>query len=124
MEERASSALRVGPTVDPAGCLAIERSDLADKAIIVLTGEFDLAGVEAFEKASAEVASGASVILDLGGLSFLDSSGLRALVILNRRAQAEGWSLTLANPQPQVVRLLRLTRLDQLLTVVERSPLS
>jgi anti-sigma B factor antagonist len=64
------------------------------------------------------------VILDLGGLSFLDSSGLCALVILNRRAQAGGWSLTPANPQPQVVRLLRLTRVDELLTVVERSPLS
>ena len=105
-------------------CFSVERIGLGDRVILSLRGEFDLSGVEAFNSAVPPAAPGSSVILDLRHLSFLDSSGLAAMTDLHRRAGGEGWSLLLASPQPQVVRLLQLTGVDQHLTIVATHPLN
>lgn len=91
-----------------------------DDPVLALHGEFDLTGVEAFECAAACADPVVSLVLDLSDLSFMDSSGIGALVGLHRRAQAEGWSLVLAAPGPQVAGLLAMTGLDDRMTIVER----
>ena len=87
--------------------------------MLVLHGEFDLTGVSQFDDAAAGVAPTGSLMLDLRDLSFMDSSGLGALMGLYRRAVAEGWTLLLAAPQPQVTRLLQITGVDTRLTVID-----
>jgi anti-anti-sigma factor len=104
-------------------CFSVERTDLGDDVMLSLRGEFDLSGVGAFNSAVPAAAPGRSVILDLRHLSFMDSSGLHAVINLHRRAVAEGWCLLLANSAPQVVRLLQLTGADQHLTLVEKHQL-
>jgi anti-anti-sigma factor len=118
LSERASHAWDGGGP-----CLSVERTDLGDEVILSLHGEFDLSGVGAFNSAVPPPAPGRSVILDLRHLSFMDSSGLQAMLNLERRAAAEGWRLLLANPSRQVVRLLQITGVDQHLTVVDRHQL-
>ena len=105
-------------------CFSVERMELDDRVILSLRGEFDLSGVEAFNSAVPPAAPRKSLILDLRPLSFLDSSGLAAMIDLQRRADGEGWSLLLASPQPQVVRLLQLTGADQHLTIVAKHQLN
>lgn len=85
----------------------------------MLHGEFDLNGVEQFGDAAAGVTPTESLVLDLRDLSFMDSSGLGALMGLYRRGVAEGWSLVLAAPQPQVTRLLQITGVDSRVTVTD-----
>jgi anti-sigma B factor antagonist len=87
--------------------------------MLVLHGEFDLTGVEQFADVAAGVAPTGSLVLDLRDLTFMDSSGLGALMELYRRGVAEGWSLVLAAPQPQVSRLLQITGVDARLTVID-----
>ena len=87
--------------------------------MLVLRGEFDLTGVRQFEEAVAGVTPIGSLVLDLRDLSFMDSSGLGALMGLYRRGVAEGWSLVVAAPQPQVTRLLQITGVDARLTVID-----
>ena len=86
--------------------------------MLVLRGEFDLTGVQQFDDAAAVLTPSDSLVLDLHDLSFMDSSGLGALMGLYRRGVSEGWSLVLANPQPQVTRLLQITGVDSRLTVI------
>lgn len=61
-------------------------------------------------------ASPARTIIDLSGVSFVDSSGLGALVALLKRVGPSG-SLVLAGVQPPVAKLLALTRLDRVFEV-------
>lgn len=93
--------------------------ELERETVFVLRGEFDLLGVDVFADAIASVEPRDSVVLDLHELTFLDSSGLGALVGLHERARAEGWSLVLAAPQPPVAMVLRISGLAQRLTIVE-----
>jgi anti-sigma B factor antagonist len=100
-------------------CFSLERADCGDEVILALHGEFDLAGVSAFDSVVSQIGPGSHVILDLRDVSFMDSSGLQAMIALQRRATTEGWSLLLANPQQQVVRLLRISGVDQYLMIAE-----
>ncbi|MEV4889970.1 STAS domain-containing protein [Nonomuraea sp. NPDC055795] len=52
--------------------------------------------------------------LDLAGISFIDSSGLAALVRLHQQAESEGAALRLVAVSPHLRRLLKVTALDQL----------
>jgi anti-anti-sigma factor len=52
------------------------------------------------------------VELDLTDVSFIDSSGLGALVLLRNEAIEQGKQLTLVNLSPATRRLLRITGLE------------
>jgi anti-anti-sigma factor len=102
--------------------LSVEPIELEQETVLVLCGEFDLTGVEAFTDAVSGIAPETSIVLDMRKLSFLDSSGLGALVQLYRRACSEGWSPMVVGPQPPVALLLRLSGLDECLTIVDGTP--
>lgn len=89
--------------------------------VIVLTGEFDLAGVQAFESelSKLEAAGGDVLVVDLGGLDFMDSSGLRALVMADQRATKAGRRLAIVPGPPSVRRVFEITQLDERLDLVE-----
>lgn len=85
------------------------RFDRDGTVVLALTGELDMAGVDRLAAAAADIAPGASVVVDLSDLEFMDSSGVRLLMNFDLRSRVEGWSLTFTTPQPVVRRLLRLT---------------
>lgn len=55
------------------------------------------------------------LILDLTGLTFIDSSGLGVLVWAHHQLAERGSRLCLAAPGPQVQRVLQISGLDRLL---------
>jgi anti-anti-sigma factor len=57
------------------------------------------------------------VVLDLSGVSSIDSAGMGELVVLHTRAQAKNAELKWASPSPLVRDLLDLTRLDSFLEI-------
>ena len=80
--------------------------------MIAACGELDVATATQLE---ARLAGNIDTVLDLSELSFIDSTGLRVLVSTAHRAQAEAWEFTVRNPQPTVLRVLKLVALEQLL---------
>jgi len=62
---------------------------------------------------------GDDLVLDLTAATFVDSSGLAALVGGQRAARAHGGRLIVVNVDRDIARSLSITALDQLLTVVD-----
>ena len=86
--------------------------------IVQPRGELDLATVEKLRSVLDEAIAGWSrtrLVLDLRGLSFIDSTGLHLLLVLDRRAQRDGFELTLLAPAPPVDRAIELCGLDKML---------
>lgn len=87
---------------------------------VVLTGEFDLSVVPAVEDEIHAVEGTAPVLLiDLSGLQFMDSSGLRTLVTADDRARRAGRRLVLVQGPPPVHRVFEITQLTERLEIVE-----
>ena len=57
------------------------------------------------------------LVIDLRNVGFMDSSGLRALLVERRRREEAGGSMVLSNPTPLVIRLLEVTGVDRVLDV-------
>ncbi len=77
---------------------------------IALRGEVDIAtaGHVEQELLRAEATDAAAIVLDLGELSFLDSSGIRVLVMAEARSRADSRRLALRRPPETVLRVLHL----------------
>lgn len=84
--------------------------------VLAVTGDLDISGVDDFlGHAGRLLDSGTRMIdVDLAGVTFLDSSGLGALVRLQRRMTEDGRQLRLANVPRSVARILELTGLTDL----------
>jgi anti-anti-sigma factor len=88
-------------------------------ATLRLQGDLDLAAADLFAAVIRHhLATGHRYVrLDLSGLSFVDCTGLRALLTAHHELLARGGRLSLANVGPRTARLLRLTLLDAVLYV-------
>lgn len=82
------------------------RIDVTDQRVS-LHGEFDLAGFDDLDAAleRAQSGSGSGMVLDLRGVTFMDASGLRALLRAADRADRLGRSLQLIDG-PRIVQVL------------------
>jgi anti-anti-sigma factor len=81
-----------------------------DERTLVLTGELDMAFTDALIEAAAPIADEpGDMIVDLHGLSFIDSSGLLAL--LHTADRLKDGSLILRKPSDPVRRVLDLVEL-------------
>ena len=73
----------------------------------------------------AAAISGSSVEplrIDLSGVEFVDSSGLRVLIEAHQSRQAEGRSMTLVRPSNVVTRLFDIAGVDQYLDIAHDDP--
>jgi anti-anti-sigma factor len=76
-----------------------------------LVGELDMASApELLAKVGPAADGDHDIVLDLRELSFVDSTGISALVGISGRLQAA--TLTLEAPKPNVARVLRLVGAD------------
>lgn len=80
-----------------------------DDGVITVTGEIDMAGGPILEAAILQTEGEGPLVIDVRGVSFIDSSGLRSLLEASRRARSRDASLALRNVGPEVARLLEIT---------------
>jgi anti-sigma B factor antagonist len=81
--------------------------------VVTVAGEVDIATVGRLrERLSALAASGLPLVADLDQVSFIDATGLGALVGAARQAAAHGASLYVVCGRPQTRQLFRVTGLD------------
>lgn len=99
-----------GVTPKP-GSLEISSEVLEGTTRVRLQGELDLASANAMEErlAAIEEQRPARVVIDLGGLAFIDSSGLRVLLLADSRARESGFELVLAPGPESVQRVFEMT---------------
>jgi len=78
--------------------------------VIVLSGQADAAHIEDLVTAlyGHLPARAASLVVDLAGLSFIDSAALHVLIELARRLRSRGGGLTLRHPRKPVADLLMM----------------
>jgi anti-sigma B factor antagonist len=90
-----------------------------NRTIVRARGEIDAATCDDLSGVlTTAVGSRGDVELDVSGVTFIDSSGLRALVLAQQQL-AEGRTLYLRKPDATFRRLLGITGLDELFSVVE-----
>jgi anti-sigma B factor antagonist len=88
-------------------------------AVLQPTGRLNMVAAPAFKSLVEEtVASGQTrIVVDLGQVTFIDSSGLGALIAGLKATRQAGGDLRLAMVPEQVMTVLRLTNLDRVLRV-------
>jgi anti-sigma B factor antagonist len=85
--------------------------------VVSLRGEIDVGNAEVLPAAllAATSAFDTSVMIDIGEVTFLDSSGLRAILICEATLRREDISLKVRNPSEQARRVFEITGLRHLL---------
>ncbi|HEX6310605.1 MAG TPA: STAS domain-containing protein [Acidimicrobiia bacterium] len=89
------------------------RSDRTGEALLVVLGEIDLSNADDFRAAmQALLGEGRTpALVDLSGITFIDSTGMAALVAARETADAAGIELVLVDPSPQARMVLEVTNL-------------
>jgi anti-anti-sigma factor len=107
-----------GDAKDRVFSVQTEHDDAVQRVRVL--GEMDLSVVGELdsEMRRAEATGAARIELDLNQLEFLDASGIRLLLDLDRRSRRNGGRLRIRPASsPQVRRVLELTGVDELLPI-------
>ncbi len=102
-----------GPEV-PGEALDVAVSRRGSAVVVAIAGELDLLSAIRLRPVLHDLIVGQgnlSITLDLAGLGFVDSAGLRVLIEAKRRLAARGGTLALTGLTPSIKRVLDLTRL-------------
>ena len=79
---------------------------MTEAVVVAPEGEIDIARVAEFRAALSRAEGAPTVVVDLSCVSFIDSSGLGALVELHNRLRRERRQLTVVAPSGTVAALL------------------
>ena len=92
----------------------IESTRAGAMSILSPHGELDLAGVEALLSHVDWLLQDGQLVLaiDLRGLTFMDASGVHALITAGRRCEAHGRRFTVVRGAKQIDRLLKVCGLE------------
>ncbi|MFF3020167.1 STAS domain-containing protein [Streptomyces sp. NPDC057939] len=89
-----------------------------ERTIIRVVGELDLDTRPQVTHATSTLnLTGRTLVMDLTRMTFIDSTGLTMLILLRRRAHAEGWQLQLHNAPAQALHVLDLTGTREIFTL-------
>jgi anti-anti-sigma factor len=110
---------------DATELLDIAVSDDGGVRVLRLRGELDMAGVDRFERllavgdGSAEIST---YVIDLRELNFMDSSGLRSMIMADQRVRAEGGRFVIVRGPDRVNQVLEMTGVAKHVELVDEPP--
>jgi anti-sigma B factor antagonist len=101
--------------------LTIEVGPEAETCLVRLVGELDMATVPAVEAELNRLLSSAlqTIVVDLGDLAFIDSTGLACLMKATKRSAEDGSRLRILRGSEQVMRVMRITGVDEVLPLID-----
>jgi anti-anti-sigma factor len=106
-----------GPNIAP---LSIRNIVRAGRHTLALTGELDLESANKLEGAVREVcASGTELVIDLRKVTFMDSTGLRVLIVAGTLCEENEREFRII-PGEDIQRILEMTGLDRVLPFTSR----
>jgi anti-anti-sigma factor len=92
--------------------------DTGPTARVVLTGKLDISGAETIALPLATLTGGkSSILLDMAGVTFIASIGLRHLVTASKALMRRGGRLVLLNPNPMVTDVLTTSGVVELMAI-------
>lgn len=99
----------------------IDSDERPGEARVSVSGELDLSAAPRLARAADKVLEGGPrrLLLDLSGLRFIDSSGLRTIIVLHQRASQEGWALEVVRPPKHLMTIFQISGMDDHLHFVE-----
>jgi anti-sigma B factor antagonist len=108
---------RAAEPAETPGRLTVGTATFGSWSVVTATGEVDLSSASLLREAVGVLlfADRADLVVDLTGVTFLDSTGLGLLVGAAKRARSAGGTLRLVCDNARVLRLLRITGLDKTL---------
>ena len=89
-----------------------------DEGVVHAVGEIDMATCGQLDEMLHTLDTGSPAVLDLSEVSFMDSHGLRVLILHNTLRTDDHCDLTILHPSGPVHRLLRITGLESEFHVV------
>jgi len=101
--------------LDPHGDLVVRHAVEGGVATVVVAGEIDSHSAPRLEETLLSLVEGGAnrLVLDLGGVGFIDSSGLRVLIATRKRLGDDADALVLRHPTQGTLRLLEMTGLTE-----------
>lgn len=103
--------------------MEIAINDAGSAATVTLTGRFDISGAESIGVPLATLSgSKQRILIDMAGVTFIASIGLRHLVSAAKTVQRRGGSLTLLNPNAVVTEVITASGLTELLPIEHNAP--
>ncbi|MGD1057854.1 MAG: STAS domain-containing protein [Solirubrobacteraceae bacterium] len=91
----------------------------ADRVIVALDGELDMATAEQLQHATDGLDGQTMVVLDLEQLQFIDSTGLRSVLSVLERCRDRGQEFAVTRGSQQVQRLLGVTGVGKHLRIID-----
>lgn len=101
--------------------MEIQQNLDGDVLVISLAGQCDHQEVDNFTAvvSNALAAGNRKVLIDLGWLQFIDSTGIKCLVEAHRGVEAKGGQLAVVRPKALVKKVLKLLELENTVPIFE-----
>jgi anti-sigma B factor antagonist len=100
-----------------------EVRSLGGLPVVTAPAEIDIANASELSAAFLAAAAGhPTIVADLSDTEFCDSSGLSALVMAMKRAQADGGELRVVVRAPSVLRVFAVTGVDKVFRIFGSLP--
>jgi anti-anti-sigma factor len=100
--------------------LRVTTAIVGDECVLTITGDIDTACADEIGDLGVGTLGShciRSLIVDMSRVTFIDSSGMGALVRMYHEAKGHGKRLTLRNPSEAVAKVLSLSALDTVLRI-------
>jgi anti-sigma B factor antagonist len=119
MEE--SSGVASAPVRQIFSTCTVDVEMFPSSVVVSIVGELDMADGDHVGKILIDAAEARKPIirLELAGLTFADSSAIKAILMGAQAAEERGVTYELVNPHERVRRLLEVTGLSNVLTIVD-----
>lgn len=109
------------PSDRPSAALELEFEGGGEEPLLIrAVGDLDVGGATALLRRTLDGAGargGADLILDLSRVGFIDSTGLRVVLALEREVSRRSGQVVLNSPSRSVRRLLSLAGLDERMVI-------
>jgi anti-sigma B factor antagonist len=101
----------------PSDVLHVQTTQDGAAPVIIVVGEFAITGTERFwaHVSEAVEARPVSLTIEARGLTFIDSSGLAAMVRAREAATGAGVAFRVSEPSPPLLRIVEISGLESLL---------
>ena len=101
--------------------MEISTKDMKRVSLVTVSGRVDSATAPDFEKALQSLiqANRCQIVVDLKGVDYMSSAGLRGLVTALKAAKNGGGDLRMAQPSARVREVLELAGLNVIFTVYD-----
>ena len=112
----------VVPTMTPTAEMEITWKDKDNVTIVRLAGRLDITQSDDFENAvvSSLQNNPRDLLINLSGITYMSSSGIRALLAIYRQSRALERSMLICDPSPAVKKILDVVDIDQIFQIYDR----